>query len=122
MTTTTEPTVYPTQTLETGRVLADIRAERSRQREKHGDQTHLPDGTGSAVAKHLAKVYRKQCQDNAFDTGDGTVSFQDILLEEVWEALAEADPAALRKELIQVAAVATQWVEAIDQRPSEVGA
>jgi len=39
-----------------------------------------------------------------------------ILLEEVWEALAETDPVKLRAELIQVAAVAVAWVEDIDSR------
>jgi len=48
----------------------------------------------------------------------GRVSWADILLEEVFEALAEDDPAALRVELIQVAAVAVQWVEAIDRKAS----
>jgi hypothetical protein len=39
-----------------------------------------------------------------------------ILREEVYEAFAEEDPAALRTELIQVAAVAATWVDAIDRR------
>ncbi len=39
-----------------------------------------------------------------------------ILLEEVHEALAEDDPTRLRAELLQVAAVAVCWVEAIEQR------
>jgi hypothetical protein len=34
----------------------------------------------------------------------------------VAEALAEDDPTLLRAELIQVAAVAVAWVEAIDRR------
>lgn len=41
-----------------------------------------------------------------------------ILLEEVYEALAESDPAKLRAELIQVAAVAASWIENIDRRSS----
>lgn len=46
----------------------------------------------------------------------GIVTFRDILACEVAEAFAEEDPARLRAELIQVAAVAVQWVEAIDAR------
>jgi hypothetical protein len=42
---------------------------------------------------------------------DGTIA-----LEEVFEALVETDPAKLRDELLQVAAVAVAWVEAIDRR------
>ncbi|TIH26025.1 NUDIX hydrolase, partial [Subtercola vilae] len=45
--------------------------------------------------------------------------WQDILLEEVFEAFAESDTSKLRTELIQVAAVAQQWVEAIDRRTPE---
>lgn len=41
-----------------------------------------------------------------------------ILLEEVWEALAEADPAKLRTELLQVAAVCAAWISDIDSRPA----
>jgi len=41
-----------------------------------------------------------------------------VLLEQVYKALAEAsaDPAKLRAELVQVAAVAESWVLAIDRR------
>jgi hypothetical protein len=46
----------------------------------------------------------------------GVVTWRDILHEEVCEAFAETDPEALRAELVQVAAVAVKWVEAIDRR------
>lgn len=39
-----------------------------------------------------------------------------ILLEKVYEALAESDPEKLRAELVHVAAVAVAWAQAIDQR------
>lgn len=39
-----------------------------------------------------------------------------IALEEVFEALAESDPAKLRAELVQSAAVHVAWIEAIDRR------
>ena len=48
--------------------------------------------------------------------GDGSVTFEHILTEEWAEAMAESDPDALRAELVQVAAVAVQWIEAIDIR------
>ncbi|MET8006286.1 hypothetical protein [Nonomuraea glycinis] len=41
-----------------------------------------------------------------------------ILFEEVYEALAESDPAALSAELLQVAAVAMQWRRSIARRPA----
>ena len=110
-------------------VLHQVLNERARQFAKHGDQSHLPDGTGPAAGRpwltqqgrwlgyeHLSTGARIATEEASATTGDDTVSFADILLEEVFEALAEDDPARLRAELVQVAAVAVQWVEAIDAR------
>lgn len=113
-------------------VLSEVAGERRRQDAKWGEQNH-PDGTGpnevplaetwwntpendpleDVAATALAKAATKATDANA---RTGTVTFADILLEEVFEALAEDEPAKLRTELVQVAAVATQWVEAIDRR------
>lgn len=110
-------------------VLNQVLAERGRQFAKHGDQSHVPDGTGpaeilrdlpvhqaAARMDHLAAWARGRTDAHAHAGGDGTVTFADILLEEVFEALGEDDPARLRAELLQVAAVAVQWVETIDAR------
>ncbi|MFK0018238.1 hypothetical protein [Streptomyces sp. NPDC090798] len=94
------------------RVLADIGAERVRQNTKWGEQNH-PDGTGNKSQQDYAAQARKWCE-AAFGSGYGT--WADILAEEVAEVNAERDPARLRAELIQVAAVAAAWVEAIDRR------
>ena len=116
-----------TNTTHRDEVLAAIRDERARQDAKWGEQNH-PDGTGPDT-----KPLRTICSDNtgaaaladlatfATDTAAelSLVTWRDILLEEVFEALAESDPAKLRTELIQTAAVATQWVEAIDRRAAE---
>lgn len=100
-------------------ILLEIAAERSLQETVWGEQNH-PNGTGpdTRLLGNLP-VYgrlRDQCKTRTdTNTAAGTVTFADILLEEVFEALAEADPAKLRTELVQVAAVAAQWVEAIDR-------
>ena len=94
-------------------VYDDILEERIRQHRKHGDQAHLPDGTGGLLRQIESSNRQGEC-DRA--TARGTVTFALILAEEVAEALAETDPAKLRAELVQVAAVAVQWVEAIDGR------
>jgi glutaredoxin len=113
-------------------VLDEVAAERERQTMKWGEQNH-PDGTGpdstplfantaTGIADddeaHLIRDMLKGRTDWRFsiDGGDRPGTWTDILLEEVFEALAEANAAKLRTELIQVAAVATQWVEAIDRR------
>lgn len=86
--------------------------ERLRQFDKFGEQ-NCSDGTslsagGSAFA---AKVV---CERQA---AAGTLTWRSILDEEVAEAFAETDPEKLEAELIQVAAVAVAWVEAIRRRP-----
>jgi hypothetical protein len=96
-------------------VLREVLAERCRQDEKWGQQNH-PDGTGPDAGHQwavLAQIARDECQEAA-DRGEST--WRGILCEEVCEAFAEADPAKLREELLQVAAVAAAWVEAIDRR------
>lgn len=91
--------------------LREVARERASQHRKWGQQDH-PNGTGSAFAQ-VAQEARENCA-AAFAQGDGT--WRDILVEEVYEALAESDPALLRAELVQVAAVAAAWIEAIDRR------
>ena len=93
-------------------VLAEVRDERSRQDARWGQQDH-PDGTGqypevtAAMAAVLATEHAAE---------GGYLDWLHILREEVAEAFAETDPAALRGELLQVAAVAVAWIEAIDRR------
>lgn len=101
------------------RVLNLVDAERDAQDAKWGEQNH-PNGTGPNVRMRwsahtladAARVCKKLCQANGPDEDN----WRDILLEEVFEALAEEDPVKLRAELVQVAAVACAWVEAIDRR------
>jgi len=91
----------------------DVHDERRSQNAKWGEQDH-PNGTdgrdqnvhNANTAKWLTDAHAKA----------GTVTWRDILDEEVQEAFAEFDPRKLRTELIQVAAVAQAWVEAIDRR------
>ena len=88
--------------------------ERLRQFDKFGEQNH-PDGTLDNRATHArADGAKAVC---AAASALGTLSWSDILVEEIAEALAETDPVKLEAELIQVAAVAVAWVEAIRRRP-----
>lgn len=104
------------------KVLREVFRERMRQESIFGEQNH-PDGTGPEVwwTRHLgpAHVVRDTYRDltDAHASGvDGPVTWLDILREEIGEAFAEDDPAKLRTELVQVAAVAVSWVQAIDRR------
>jgi hypothetical protein len=104
-------------------VLAAVAAERARQDAQWGEQNH-PDGTGARTASWGALVHaetaatdaRLRCQ-RAAKVGD--LTWRHILNEEVAEAFAEGDPAKLRAELVQVAAVAAAWIEAIDRRAAD---
>lgn len=93
-------------------ILAEVQAERARQDARWGEQNH-PDGTGSPVQQFDARMARVVCQEAA-DRGE--VTWRLISDEEHAEAMAESDPARLRAELIQDAAVKVAWVAAIDRR------
>jgi hypothetical protein len=91
-------------------IFHDILTERARQNTKWGEQNH-PDGTGGWRA--FLTIEKEACEEAA---RLGCVTWRHILAEEVEEAFAEEDAARLRTELIQIAGVALQWVEAIDRR------
>lgn len=134
MTATTDQT--PTFTRRP-RALDDVATEREAIDAKWGEQNH-PDGTGPQTIPlydHASflnllgslndmtlgyasenAVAAKLATDQAAHTRPSTLKWRNILIEEVFEALAEDDPALLRAELVQVAAVAISWVEAIDRR------
>jgi len=119
----------------TAPILAEVAAERGRQEAKWGQQNH-PDGTGpkttpmaeivrgpgnAIVHRHYAFGLAFQARSATDEHAkEGTLTYADIFLEEVFEALAEEDPDKLRAELIQCAAVAVAWAEKIDRDHSPV--
>lgn len=92
-------------------VLGDVAQERQRQHAKWNEQNH-PSGTGEPWQRALAESAQFACQQAE---REGIVTMRHILAEEVAEAFAESDPVKLREELVQVAAVACQWIEALDR-------
>jgi hypothetical protein len=98
----------------TDKILDEVYAERGAQDTKWGEQNH-PDGTGAHL-RELAAVVKQRTQKAA---ERGKLTWRDILDEEVTEAWAESNPVKLRAELVQVAAVASAWIEAIDRRLAE---
>ncbi|MCA2226485.1 NUDIX hydrolase [Nonomuraea aurantiaca] len=96
-------------------VLGDVAAERAAQDAKWGMQA-VPDGTGAEGAVAEADRARQETEEAA---RRGELTWRHILREEVLEAFAESDPEALRAELIQVAAVAVKWAQALDRRPED---
>lgn len=94
------------------RVLSDVIAERQRQHARWGRQSH-PDGTGGLAAVQQREAAQRYCDELSVA---GLLTWRAILEEEVAEAIAEVDHDRLREELVQVAAVAVQWIEALDRR------
>jgi hypothetical protein len=93
-------------------LMSEVAAEIANQDERWGEQNH-PDGTALVEDSDIALKAKAL---NDFFVANDDLTWRDILWEEVAEAFAEKDPGPLREELIQVAAVAIQWVAAIDRR------
>jgi hypothetical protein len=102
--------------------------------EKWGIQRHR-DGTGKGygndmlvdldrfgmdTAANPADVARDRANHYAGLNNGDALEWEQILTEEFFEALEESDPAKLRTELLQVAAVALNWVTDIDSREPEL--
>jgi hypothetical protein len=105
------PTLFTTPGLRA--IAEEIDAERQRQLAKFGEQHH-PDGTSDDfTARAMRDSARFLCEAK---TKRGALTWVDVLDEEYWEARAERDPAKLRAELIQVAAVCAAWIADIDSR------
>lgn len=94
-------------------LIDEVWAERKRQLDKWGPQTH-PDGTEASALSIAMRDQAKEICDQA--NAEGTATWAMILGEEVLEAFAESDQAKLRTELVQSAAVIAAWIEDIDAR------
>jgi len=92
-------------------IFEEIAAERQRQNDKWGEQNHpMLDRLDYVMqCKSLQDYFRRKLK-------AGEVDWHNILLEEVYEAFAETDPARQREEMIQVAAVAVQIIEYLDRQ------
>lgn len=93
-----------------GAVIADLLLTRDDQERRYPVQS-IPHGTHKAY-ETWAKAARKS---NEAAVEAGTITWRDVLEEEFAEVSAEVDVDKLRVELLQVAAIAVRWVEAIDR-------
>ena len=89
------------------KILGRILDERGRQIDKWGDQ-RLPDGISPFLGAEIERDARARLEREP--------TFAAVLLEEVGEAIGEADLRKLRVELVQVAAVCVQWLEDVERR------
>jgi hypothetical protein len=106
-------------------VLVEVLKERARQDAKWGEQNHPDVGRASAQTPDGVADYHEVPNANrakwicSTRARNGVVSFADIAVEELCEAIEAAalgDENAVRTEVIQLAAVCVQWVQAIDRR------
>lgn len=102
-------------------ILHEVRAERERQTQLWGDDRQLPHLAFSDTVIDLPETDDIK---EFNDTHPNTTGWAELLVEEVLEAVDESyklqvgsilDPSALREELVQVAALAVAWIEAIDE-------
>lgn len=93
-------------------IYQEILNERHRQDAKFGVQDH-PLWKVRFMDKMNAEQAKQVCAKAA---ADGTITWKNILLEEVLEAFAENDPTKVKEELIQVAAVCVSIVECMKRK------
>lgn len=108
-------------------VLTEVVTERDRQDTRWGEQNHQDTryvhDEHNVAERRMAVLRTKTAREN-YTAGvlAEKINWSDILNEEVCEALEEAAfkrEERLREELIQVAAVAVAWIQAIDRRTAE---
>ena len=96
-------------------VFVEFEKERVAQLQKWGSQNgkHI-DGTGDIYDERAAAEFKRQ--NDARQRAGKPGIWRKILLEEVYEALAESDPKRLFQELRQSGAVITAWMEDLIHR------
>jgi hypothetical protein len=101
-----------------GTIYKEFSKERNRQEAKWGPQSHPmfnPEHLSRNIA--LRKSYQDSCDDA---TKEKKLTWEDILLEEVWEALSEESPYRQWEELIHVGAVVTSMLEDLHRKIGDV--
>ena len=108
----------------TEKVLQEVQEHRAEQFARYGTNDSLEDGTGPLTewtqpltaydADTVEQMFRVEYVNHERRTGAPT--WMHLVREEVAEAFREKDPALLRGELIQVAALCVSWIETIDGR------
>lgn len=117
---------------DTNRILAEVHLERLRQDAKWGVQSHSTYFPGMDTASAEGYLHKANLLKNINDltvdelnrrgySKDQNCTWDTILREEVYEALAETDPKKRRVELVQVCAVAVAMIEQIDRELASGG-
>lgn len=114
-------------------ILEEILRERARQDRLWGKQDHpftiIPDNimeSNKAVRNSVCNWYEIPTEERAkeklnLSASKNELTWSHIIIEELSEAISEADPEKRRAELIQLAAVVIASIENIDQKRKENG-
>ncbi len=108
-------------------ILDEIHVEMIKQDEKWGTQSHpsvdqvLLNREGSCTPERMCEEYEIPSENRAKQMCDihakrGDLTWAHITIEELSEAVSAKDDTERRKELIQLAAVVTQWINDIDNK------
>jgi hypothetical protein len=102
-------------------IYARIEKEVRRQVDLWGEQNHQDVTNGDVEYECSAREYYRNQADllkmsNEYEDKAGVLTWETILLEEVYEALAESDPEKVKNELVQAAAVIVTWINCIERR------
>lgn len=129
LTTTRSEDLIPTS-CQTEDVLVEVAEERARQFERYGTNDDLELGMGPGAqwlgeysldaADEIERSMRRDYEYH--EAAHGKPTWMHLIREEVAEAFAEGDPAKLRAELLQVAALAVSAVEKLDARTARAEA
>ena len=87
-----------------------VRLKREKNLLKWGEQNH-PNGTGTSPLRDMHRAAAQTIVDKGMR--NGTVTYFDILNEEVQEVACETDDEKVLAEMIDVAAVAMDWADSI---------
>lgn len=99
-------------------MLAEVAAERAAQDARWGEQNH-PDGPYLGCLGHRARACRQQQVVEAAAAG-GRLAWEDILLEEVYEAVAECRAAGVPVFLKQLGSCASRHHRDLDNFPADL--
>lgn len=97
-----------------GEPFQEVQTEMNRQNAKWGEQNH-PLARREFLGSYLQNA-DDQKTDNDYWVGQNRLTWADILLEEVWEALSAPNTDSQIEELNQVAAVALQAIAALKRK------
>ena len=103
------------QQLAMSKVIAEVIQERQRQHAKWGEQNLESFELSQPLYSQREKLRARRHWNDEHNSDGKPLTFKAILEEEFLEVICERDPARLRAELLQVAAVAIQWVEKLDR-------